>query len=240
MKLPTVTGTIRRRLLLNFRVEAEVIARELPPRFAPKLHQGHAIAGVCLIRLEGIRPPGVPRALGISSENAAHRIAITWQSSDGPKEGVFIPRRDTDSLLNQMAGGRLFPGEHHPAEFVVADDGDDISLSMRATDGSVSVRVAASVGSELPPSSCFGSVSEASSFFEPGSLGYSATSAGVKLHGVELRTKSWRVEPLIVRDVYSSYFSDRSRFPEGAVSFDHGLVMRSIEHEWRGAEDLYI
>jgi hypothetical protein len=240
MRLPSIEGTIRRRMLLNYRADPAVVARLPPSAFSPKLHQGHAIAGVCLIRLEGIRPTGAPRAIGLSSENAAHRIAVTWSSPQGPREGVFIPRRDTDSLISQVAGGRVFPGEHHAAEFRVSETGSGITLAMDSRDGEVSVRVAASIASALPRGSCFASLPEASAFFEPGSLGYSATGAGDKLHGVELYTRSWHVDALDVTEVQSSFFSDRSRFPEGSVVFDHALIMRNIEHEWRGADDLYI
>ena len=123
MRLPTVAGVIRRRLLLNFRVDPDVIAKQLPAPFVPKLHKGHAVAGICLIRLEHIRPLGIPRVLGFSSENAAHRIAVQWQAGGVPQEGVFIPRRDSDSWINQLAGGRVFPGEHHAAPVVTVDDG---------------------------------------------------------------------------------------------------------------------
>ena len=78
MQFPNVHGIIRRRLLVNFRVEPEVIRRHLPEPFRPKLHDGYAIAGICLIRLEDIRPRRVPRILGLSSENAAHRIAPSY------------------------------------------------------------------------------------------------------------------------------------------------------------------
>jgi hypothetical protein len=240
VKLPSIEGTIRRRLLLNYRVDPEVISRILPAPFEPKLHRGHAIAGICLIRLEGIRPTGAPRAFGFSSENAAHRIAVTWKSADGPREGVYIPRRDTSSLINQAAGGRVFPGEHHAAEFDVSEDGNNVSLAMSSTDGAVSVRVSASVADALPSTSCFASVREASSFFEPGALGYSATRSGDKLQGVVLKTKTWHIEALNVSSVHSSYFADLARFPEGSAVFDHGLVMRDIAHEWHGAEDLYL
>src|SRR5258708_22120133 len=104
MKLPSVEGVIKRRLLLNFRVEPDVIARHLPGPFRPKLHDGYAIAGICLIRLEAIRPLGLPRAIGFSSENAAHRVAVQWVADGQSREGVFIPRRDTNSLINQIAG----------------------------------------------------------------------------------------------------------------------------------------
>jgi hypothetical protein len=132
---------IRRRILVNFRIAPEVMQRQLPGRFRPKLHAGKAIGGICLIRLEHIRPLGMPAFLGLNSENAAHRIAVFWEDEHGvTKEGVFIPRRDTDSKLNQLAGGRVFPGEHHAAQFHVEADGERINLEMKSKDGEVAVR----------------------------------------------------------------------------------------------------
>ncbi len=46
MKIPTLQGIIRRRILVNYRAEPEVIQKILPPRFRPKLHDGQAIAGI--------------------------------------------------------------------------------------------------------------------------------------------------------------------------------------------------
>src|SRR3977135_359472 len=120
MRLPTIQGIIRRRLLVNYRVAPAVLARLLPATFRPKLHGEFAMAGICLIRLEQIRPQGLPVFLGASSENAAHRIAVLWEDEQGKTQGgVYVPRRDTNSRLNYLAGGRLFPGEHHAARFQV-------------------------------------------------------------------------------------------------------------------------
>ena len=113
MQLPNIQGVIRRRLLVNFRVDPSVIQRQLPAPFRPKLQAGYSVAGICLIRLENIRPRYVPSPFGINSENAAHRIAVTWEDERGVHDAVYIPRRDTSSLVNQLAGGRLFPGEHN-------------------------------------------------------------------------------------------------------------------------------
>ncbi len=110
MRIPVLKGTIKRRFLINYRVEPETMQRLLPTPFRPKLQQDFAIAGICLIRLEQIRPAGLPAALGRTSENAAHRVAVEWTAAAGEtREGVFIPRRDTDSRLNSWAGGRIFP-----------------------------------------------------------------------------------------------------------------------------------
>ncbi len=239
MQLPKVHGVIGRRLLVNFRVEPDVIQRQLPSPFRPKLHDGHAVAGICLIRLENIRPKRFPRILGLSSENAAHRIAVVWDDDEGPHEGVCIPRRDTGSLINHLAGGRLFPGEHQRATFRVEDSDERIAIEMTSADGQVRLDVAGRVAAEMPTTSIFRTISDASSFFEPGAVGYSVTS-GRRLDGVVLKTHSWSVAPLLIERVNSTYFADETVFPAGAVSFDCALIMRNIAHEWHAGAPMYV
>lgn len=239
MRLPSIRGRIRRRILVNFRVQPEVVQRLLPQPFRPKLHDGQAVAGICLIRLEEIRPWQLPAGFGMSSENAAHRVAVCWSGPDGDEqEGVYIPRRDTSSLFNHLVGGRLFPGHHHRARFRVRDDAEGIDLAMRARDGEAAVEVRGRAADHLPPTSRFGSLDEASAFFRNGSLGYSPSARGQHLDGLSLITRTWSVAALDVQHVHSSFFSDRARFPEGSIEFDCALVMRNIEHEWHTAADL--
>jgi Uncharacterized conserved protein (COG2071) len=240
MRLPVIHGLIRRRLLINFRVDAEVMRRFLPPPFRPKLHGGYAIAGICLIRLEQIRPRWIPRFCGISSENAAHRIAVLWDGPSGEaREGVFIPRRDTGSWLNYFGGGRIFPGEQSLSDFRVTDDGSCISMSIRAYDGRMAVQLRAHESESLPESSCFKSLAESSAFFEGGSVGYSVTRDCCRLDGIRLQTDGWRVRPLTVEHVESSFFADESAFPSGSVIFDHALIMRDVSHRWHGEVDMF-
>jgi hypothetical protein len=239
MRIPVIRGVIKRRLLVNFRATPSVVQRILPEPFRPKLHAGQAIVGVCLIRLQQIRPAGLPAIMGFSSENAAHRIAVEWDEGGVRKEGVFIPRRDTDALVNRLAGGRIFPGEHHAARFSVSESDLHIDFSMESVDGQVSVKLAGDEVDSLPASSCFASITEASAFFEGGSLGYSVTQHGNRMDGLLLRTLGWRVRPLAVTSAYSSFVCDPKRFPKDSIQFDHGLIMRDVPHEWHQADDLY-
>lgn len=241
IKLPVIQGLIGRRILVNFRVAPEIIQRQLPSKFQPKLHAGAAIAGICLIRLEQIRPQGLPSFIGHSSENAAHRIAVLWEDEAGAtREGVFIPRRDTNSLLNHLAGGRLFPGEHHHADFAVTDAGGRIDLKMQARDDALCVEVRGGVAEKLPSSSNFANLAAASGFFEPGSIGFSVTGEAHRLDGLKLMTKTWSIAPLAVEHVFSSWFADGEKFPKGSVEFDCALIMRDIEHQWQSEPDLYV
>lgn len=238
MRVPTIRGVIDRRILVNYRVEPDVLSQVLPRLFRPKLVGDVGIAGICLIRLKHIRPRFLPRAFGISSENAAHRIAVEWDEDGQQREGVYVPRRDTSSRINAFLGGRLFPGLHHHCDFDVEERDGRYSLRLESDDGSARLSVVASVTNEFPSTSVFGSLAEASEFFERGSLGYSATRKPGEFDGIELRTLAWKVEPLAVELVESSFFEDRSVFPAGSVQFDSALLMQSIEHEWHGRESL--
>ena len=109
-RLPVLAGLMDRRLLINYSVDPDVVATMLPPPFRPQLVRGRAVAGICLIRLRQMRPRGLPRWIGIASENAAHRVAVEWDEPLGVRRGVYIPRRDTNSRVNVLVGGRAFPG----------------------------------------------------------------------------------------------------------------------------------
>lgn len=226
-------GNIDRRMLINFRVKPERIAPMLPSFFRAKLVKDWAIAGICLIRLKDIRPKELGAAFGISSENAAHRIAMEWDENGATREGVFIPRRDTSSKLQSLVGGRIFPGVHHAADFMVEETGDDYRLRMKSRDDETQVRLHARKAKHLSPDSLFVSFDEASDFFARGSAGFSPTGEPNCCDGLELCTSGWQVEPLDVITVESSFFDDRTVFPIGTVEFECALLMQNISHEWQ-------
>ncbi len=238
MRIPVIHGVIDRRILVNYHVDPGVLAPLLPPPFRPKVSHGAGMVGICLIRLKKVRPTFVPSWLGISSENAAHRTAVEWDENGTTCEGVYVRRRDTNSWLNSLAGGRLFPGIHHHAAFTVNETADHLAVALRSNDGVTSMSVRGRRADQLPRSSVFGSLEEASAFFQAGSLGYSATPDPSRFQGLELRCHDWRVEPLEIEEVRSSFFENDSLFPMGSIEFDCALLMRGIEHEWHGKSDL--
>lgn len=240
MRTPNLRGEIERRLLVNYRVDPEVAQRHLPAPFRPQIHNGYAVAGICLIRLGSMRPRGLPRAVGLRSENAAHRFAVEWDDpTQGRQTGVYIPRRDSDSLISVLLGGRVFPGEHHRATFEVSETDDSLHVALTAKDGSARVAVDATIQPDLGDSTLFGSLNEASRFFEQGSLGYSATHAEGKFDGLRLRTSAWKVEPVRITAAASSFFDDERMFPEGSAALDHALLMRRVPVDWEATPRLH-
>jgi uncharacterized protein YqjF (DUF2071 family) len=238
MRIPVIRGVIDRRILVNYHVDPSVLAPLLPAPFRPKIVHGVGMVGICLIRLKNVRPTFLPSWVGISSENAAHRTAVEWDDNGVIREGVYIRRRDTSSRLNAWAGGRLFPGIHNHARFTVTESADQYDVALISDDGVTSMSVRGRRSDQLPASSVFRSLEEASAFFKAGSLGYSATPDPARFQGLELHCPKWQVEPLAIDEVHSSFFEDAALFPKGSIEFDCALLMRGIEHEWHGKPDL--
>ena len=83
---------------------------------------------------------------------------------------------------------------------------------------------------QFTQNSVFENLEDASSFFEDGELGFSPHKE--KLEGLRLKAYNWKVSPLDVTDVKSSFFSNENLFPKDSIVFDNALLMRNIEHEW--------
>ena len=240
MILDTIHGVIDRRILLNYRVRPEALSQILPLGFRPKQVDGWGIVGVCMIRFQHIRPKGIPKFLGMNSENAAHRIAVEWEQDGEQKEGVFIPQRDTNSPINKALGGRIFPGIFNRSQFVGHDEDDSFQLKISNDDGSVKVDFMGSISQEIPSNSIFGNLENASNFFKAGATGYSATHEKDRYHGMELFALDWVVEALHIEKAHSSLWGNLSLFPEGTSELDCALIMRNAKHEWRSRPDLYL
>tara|TARA_R110000850_G_scaffold55417_4_gene131078 strand:+ start:1081 stop:1587 length:507 start_codon:yes stop_codon:yes gene_type:complete len=165
---------------------------------------------------------------------------VEWDDDDGNAcEGVFVPRRDTDSRLNSFAGGRIFPGVHHLSSFLVSDHDGLISLQVTTDDHDKAlVDLEVRETSAFPETSIFASLSEASEFFEAGCIGYSSRPDSCKLDGLLLQVSDWQVSPLAVSRARSAYFDDDSIFPSESIELDHALLMRDISHEWHSEPEM--
>ncbi|WP_155371710.1 DUF2071 domain-containing protein [Catellatospora vulcania] len=237
--LPRVQSEIQRRLLVNYRADADLVARLLPEPFRPQLVHGAAVVGICLIRLGGTRLPGMPRVAGLRpTENGAHRIAVEWDTPDSVRTGVFIPRRDSHSRATVALGGRLYPGWHHRSVFTVAETDTDLRVAFRSTDDEAYVDVHARITDRLAGSALFADLDEASRFFRTGADGYSVSRHPGVHEGLRLVSPRWDVEPAQVLHARSSFYDDRRLFPPGSVELDGALVMRHIPVTWQALPPL--
>ncbi|MBF8456629.1 DUF2071 domain-containing protein [Kaistella sp. G5-32] len=233
MKIPTIHGYIDRRILINFTADPKSVEKIIPFPFRPKIYKDKAIVGICLIRLKDIKPKGFPDFIGVNSENGAHRIAVEWDEKEETKSGVYIPRRDTSLKINAFIGGRLFPGKHYLAKFNVQETNGNYHIDFKSSD-ETETSIDATETKVFNENSIFGTLENASDFFENGDLGYSPNKD--KFDGLRLKAYKWEVQPLEVSNVKSSFFENEEIFPKGSVTFDNALLMTNIEHEWKSEQ----
>ena len=204
-------GQLERRILVNYRVDPDVLRSVLPAPFKPAVIDGYGIAGICLIRL---------RTYGVTHENAAHRIAV--------ESGVYVPRRDTSSRLVALLGGRVFPGWQHRARFTVDESAPgQYRVEVRSREGDVAITVAAHAADRVMPGSVFATVEEASAFFREAPVGYSATPEAGVYDGVALTADRWAIAPLQLDEVRSSFFD---RLPTAEP--DSAFLMADLRTTW--------
>ncbi len=234
---PQLAAMIERRLLINYRLDPEVAAGLLPDGLRPQLLNGSSLAGVCLLRMGSMRPASIPQGIGFRAENAAHRIAVEWDTPNGTRSGVYIPIRHSASWLPVLAGGRLFPGRHAHASFSVSETRERMHVSLSAPNLAVDATIA--IDSPSSPiewtSSLFASIDEASDFFQKGSVGWSPSLNGKKLEGMRLETDQWSVGPARAESVSSSFFDS---LPRGSARLDNVLIMRKIPVLWHREKKL--
>jgi hypothetical protein len=227
----SVECTIERRLLVNYRIDPEVVERLLPAPFRPQVVSDWAVGGVCFLRLRALRPGLFPIALGLTTENVAHRFAVEWDDNEGLRRGVFVPRRDTNSRMTALGGDRVFPGAHRLARFEVRDEGSDLEIAVKSRDHTLNLSVlaheSATLGGEL-----FTDIDDAIEFFRQGSLGYSPSGSSDCITGVRLQCDSWNARPVAIEHMSSSLFDDTQAFPVGSCILDASLLMRNLDARW--------
>jgi len=231
-----VDCVIERRLLVNYRIDPERVAAFVPRPFRPQVVNGHAIGGVCLIRMRALRPAHLPRAVGLTTENVAHRFAVEWNDQEGRRTGVYIPRRDTSSRITAALGASIFPSAHHLARFNVTESAGLISIGVRSHDRVVSLSVTAAPAAALD-SSLFATPDEATDFFRRGALGFSPSVADGCLDGVHLQSNNWSVRPMTIFAMNSSLFDNAAIFPAGTCALDSALLMTNITARWSAEPD---
>ena len=220
--VPEVQAHLRRRLLISYRVDPAVAAGLLPPGFRPQLIDGSALAGVCVLGLDAIRPRWFRPGWGLRSENAAHRMAVEWDAAEGVQRGVFIFERHSSAWHPVLLGGRLFPGVHRKARFTTRESGGRYALTMDA--GAHSLDADVEIGGAWS-SGFFGSVDEASEFYRAGRIGWSLGHDGRRVEPVALTSGAWAVEGARLHSLRSSFFD---ALPEGSAVFDSVVVMRDL------------
>lgn len=124
-------GTIRQRVLLTYRVDEAWLQQQLPPGFAPSIVDGAALAGICVLRWQGLGPAVLPGRVGLRVDGVAERW-FAHRVGHAHQPGVVIPRRWMGSRGAAVMTRTTFGGEAVRSALAFNRHGED--LRVRTTD----------------------------------------------------------------------------------------------------------
>ena len=130
----------------------------------------------------------------------------------------------------EVARASQLPGWHQRARFTVSEHADRYRIHYCGAGAEVTV--AAHRAEQVMAGSVFGTVDEASAFFQGAPVGYAATPAAGVFDGVELTTDRWQMAPLQLDEVSSSLFHGPAFVPDSA------FLMAGIATTWCPQPDL--
>jgi hypothetical protein len=218
---------LRRWLLVTYRVDPAVIEASLPFPLRPRLIGGWGVAAVCFTTLG-------------QTENAGHSFAVEWDYFDGTHAGMYVARRDTDSLLTSHAGGRFFPGVQNPSAFRVADRSELLRVHVLSHDKEVETSLTVEPGPGFQPSTLFASIDEAIQFFSGSRAEYALTRDPLRLDGVAVTTDLSVIEPVRLVAATSTFFGNDLLFPPCSAYVDSAFLMRDVSVDWRALPSLRV
>lgn len=104
--------------LVNFAVEPNALAAQLPGHLRPDVHHDRAFVSVVIAKMERMRPAFLPAALGVTYIQVVYRAIVLC----GSERGVCFLRSDADHPLMVLGGNALTFFQFHRADITWSQD----------------------------------------------------------------------------------------------------------------------
>lgn len=227
--IPPVRARLAERLIFNFRLPPEAMARLLPvPWLAPQIVNGFGIASFCLLDLRGITVAPLPTALGLPSVSCAPRFGVLDLSASPPRPAVYVTERWTSSAFGSWFTSLGFSAQHPHAHATWRRTGGvtEVSIVSRKRGPVVSARVRAEDAFE---SAAFESAGEFADFLASGVSSYGLSRYPGRLTKLDLHKAESTYTPLVVDDLDGPVI--REWRAAGGV-FDSAFRTSGGRYEW--------
>src|SRR5688500_6396789 len=112
-----MTGRLSECLVLSYRTPARSVRHLVPKGLELMTRDGWAFWNVVACRADGMRPAGVPKALGVDYHRVAYRLHVRARTAAGDTlRGLYFVRNDADSGVIARAGNLLTSFRFHRAD----------------------------------------------------------------------------------------------------------------------------
>lgn len=229
-----VRAFFRHCLVLTYAFPERALVPLLPPGLTLDSYRGLGFLAIAMVQTEGLRPVGVPAALGQDFFLSGYRIFARLRTAKGRSlRGLRILRSDTDRELMVAAGNFLTHYNYVKCEVECREQDGRLSIRID-TGGEADLDVVADLAGKpapLPEGSPFPTLQEARKFAGPlpYTFDYEAeTHSIVCIKGVRSR---WNPQPVAVQ-VRRATFFDRPPFAGEAPVLANAFHLQDVPYRW--------
>ena len=228
-----IDAHLRDCLTLTYALPAATLRPLLPPGLELDTIGEQAFVAVALVQARGMRPAGLPRALGRDFFLAGYRIFARFRTPEGRTvRGLRILRSDADSALMVTGGNLLTHYNYRRCRAAVEAAGDRLHVTVSSPDGGGDLDVTVDLGDpSLPSGSPFASVREARRFAGPLPYTFDYEAETDAIVAIEARRTNWRPAPVAARVDRIAFF-DQPAFAGCTPVLAAAFHVSGIEYRW--------
>ena len=235
-----VRAHFRHCLVLTYAYPEGVLLPLLPPGLALDVLRGLGFLAIAMVQTEGLRPVGVPAALGQDFFLTGYRVFSRFRTREGKTlRGLRILRSDADRELMVRAGNLLT--HYHYAHCTADVHEEHGSLRVKIdTGGEADVDVVADLAGKpapLPAGSPFADLKEARRYAGPLPFTFDyepETHSIVRIQGVRRR---WDPQPVAV-EVRKATFLERGELAGRPGVLASAFHLQDVPYRWeRGVRE---
>lgn len=229
-----VRAFFRHCLVLTYAFPERVLQPLLPPGLTLDTDQGLGFLAIAMVQTEGLRPVGVPAALGQDFFLTGYRIFSRFRTAAGKSlRGLRILRSDTDRELMVLAGNALTHYHYRKCDAHVQEEGGRLVVRIQ-TGGEADLHVIADLAGKpapLPAGSPFPNLLAARKFAGPLPFTFDyekETHSIVRVQGVR---RQWSPEPVAV-EVRECTFLKRPPFDSERPVLANAFHLQDVPYRW--------
>jgi hypothetical protein len=229
-----VRAFFRHCLVLTYAFPERVLVPLLAPGLTLDSYHGLGFLAIAMVQTEGLRPVGVPAALGQDFFLTGYRIFSRFRTAAGKSlRGLRILRSDTDRELMVLAGNALTHYHYVKCDADVQEKDGRLEVRIQ-TGGEADLHVIADLAGKpapLPEGSPFPNLQEARKFAGPLPFTFDyekETHSIVRIQGVR---REWNPEPVAV-DVRECTFLARPPFDRERPVLANAFHLMDVPYRW--------
>jgi hypothetical protein len=231
-----IQAFFRHSLVLTYAFPRQLLEPLLPPGLVLDDYDDVGFLAVAMVETKGLRPSGLPKALGGDFFLTGYRIFARFPSANGPNlRGLRILRSDSSHPRMVRFGNLLTHYNYQQADVTLLETPDTLEIKVRSQDRQADLHVIAELNrlpAPLPEGSPFRDPRDARKFAGPLPFTFDYEKETHSIIVIEGVREKWDPHPVRVHVLKSTFF-DRPPFRQASPILANAFYVANVPYRWK-------